>query len=167
MSGERKRVLNLHENGGNSLETLRFLHIMSPVSISISFIRNTNSPNTDDIVSIVPNKAAASMLFDVVYRDRFNGTVTHSTVPTQDIFDFLENIFTLLTVDEDPYTFIQIITPSFPSVLLSVGSLKKSEIRTSIMTVVNNIIRNWPKTSPIPLIPNRPITRSMTSASFT
>ena len=141
-----------------------------PRSLNISFIRKFNSSELDDIFSVVPNDDCDKM-FNVSYREGVNKIRSTNTVSEYEIYDFLENMFTLLPLDEDPFKVIQITAPSFPPIMLKIDQLSREEVRDSVGNVVKNTVRNWPtgkkynKKSNIQLeshdLNSRPVTRSM------
>lgn len=117
--------------------------IADPRSISISFIRKVDRSKSDDVLSIVPNDTCNKM-FNVAYRDGLNKIRNTNTISEYEVYDFLENMFTLLPLDEDPFKMVQITAPTFPAVMLQVNQLTREEVRDSIASVVKNTIRNWP-----------------------
>ena len=147
--------------------------IADPRSLNISFIRKIDNSKHDDILSIVPNETC-DKIFNTSYRDGINKIRNTNQISEYEIYDFLENMFTLLPLDEDPFRFVQITAPSFPPVLLNIEKLSREEVRESIANVVKNTIRNWPtgkkfvKSLPVPLeneeLNHRPVTRSMSRA---
>jgi|Laugresu1bdmlbsd_1035121.scaffolds.fasta_scaffold59731_1 hypothetical protein len=147
--------------------------ITNPRSLNISFIRKVDNSKMDDIFSVVPNGACDKM-FNIAYRDAVNKIRCTNTVNEYEVYDFLENMFTLLPLDEDPFRMIQITAPSFPPVMLNVDKLSHEEVRESIANVVKNTIRNWPDGKKftnhidVPLeeqsLNTRPVTRSMSRA---
>lgn len=148
--------------------------ITDPRSINISFIRKVDSSKHDDIFSIVPNDSC-DRIFNTSYRDGINKIRNTNKVSEYEIYDFLENMFTLLPLDEDPFRFVQITAPSFPPVMLNVEKLSREEVRESVANIVKNTIRNWPSgkkytdtiTVPLEMVDlntNRPVTRSMSRA---
>jgi hypothetical protein len=147
--------------------------ITDPRSLNISFIRKVDNSKIDDIFSVVPNYTCDKM-FNMSYRDGINKIRSTNTVTEYDIYDFLENMFTLLPLDEDPFRMIQVTAPSFPPVMLNIDKLSREEVRESVTNIVKNTIRNWPDgkkykhTFSIPLekqdLNQRPVTRSMSRA---
>jgi hypothetical protein len=141
-----------------------------PRSLNISFIRRFDSSELDDIFSVVPNDECDTV-FNVSYRDGINKIRSANTVSEHEIYDFLENMFTLLPLDDDPFKVIQITAPSFPPIMLNVNKLSSEEVRDSVANIVKNTVRNWPtskkytKKSTIQLesvdLNSRPVTRSM------
>ncbi len=144
-----------------------------PRSINISFVRKLENSMFDDIFSVVPNDACDKM-FNVCYRDGINKIRCTNTVSEYEIYDFLENMFTLLPLDEDPFRMIQITAPSFPPVMLNVDKLSRDEVRESVSNVVKNTVRNWPSgkkytkslSASLEMQDlNRPVTRSMSRST--
>lgn len=141
-----------------------------PRCINICFIRKLDNSAFDDVFSIIPNETCDKM-FNISYRDGVNKVRNTNTVTEYEIYDFVENVFTLLPIDEDPFKTVQITAPSFPSVMLNVEKLGREEVRESIGNVIKNTIRNWPtgknytKTPVVKLessdLNTRPVTRSM------
>lgn len=141
-------------------------------SIIIAFIRDLKNHSKDDSLSIVPSKVTDRM-FKLVYRDMNNNIRTESICSEHDVFDYLENAFSLLNVDQDPFNYVQITPPGFPPVLLKTTSLTDYAIRDAVISVVKNTLRNWPTaasmtvnpvaTASVPTV-QRPVTRSMTGS---
>ena len=180
MFGEQKRVQKPHVSGGIRFKDTSFYQykkmpsiVADPRSINISFIRRIENTKHDDIFSIVPH-SDCDKVFTVAYRDGMNKIRSTNTINEYEVYDFLENMFTLLPLDEDPFRMIQITAPSFPPVLLKTESLTREEVRESIGSVVKNTLRNWPTSKHYTKahgadvekddlnVTRRPTTRSMT-----
>ena len=112
-------------------------------SIIIAFIRDLKNHAKDDSLSIVPCKVTDRM-FKLVYRDMNNHIRTESICSEHDIYNYLENVFSLLNVDQDPFNYVQITPPGFPPVMLKTTSLTDYSVRDAVTSVVKNTLRNWP-----------------------
>jgi hypothetical protein len=138
-------------------------------SLSIVFIRDVVNHANDDVVSIVPSDDS-DRLYNVTYRDSHNNIRNNNTCTDTEVFDFVENLFNLLPIDEDPFTFVQISAPAFPSILLKINRLEEDTTQDSIMNIVRNTIRNWPSATnmkrTITTPTSRPTTRSLTARHF-
>jgi hypothetical protein len=119
---------------------------MSWAPIRINFIRNADDGGSRDDVLTVYKTEIAGRMFLVEYEDRTGYVRNRMVVPESDVLDFIESVFTLVPVDEDPFVNVQLTCPSFPAILLRPCDLAKDEIQTAVWRVVRNTLQNWPKT---------------------
>lgn len=129
-------------------------------SLGIVFVRDINNSKKDDVITINPHKSSARM-FQVEYRDSQNKLRNDNVCTEEEVFDFVDNMFNLLTIDEDPFNYVQLTAPMFPTILLKTYRLSDYPIRESVMSVVKNTVRNWPSAEEI-VTAVRPVTRSVT-----
>lgn len=113
---------------------------MSYNQFQIRFIRKSN---VDDVLSIVPNEDSART-FILKYTDHESRLRNAQESTEQEVLDFVENIMALLPVDEEPFEFVQLLAPGFPSVLLAPERLWQNEVRSAFMNVVKSTLRNFP-----------------------
>jgi hypothetical protein len=109
-------------------------------SLQIHFIRNVSSQRYDDVLTIRPH----DRMFDVTYEDHSTGTRNHLVAPEIEVLDFVESIFELMPLDDDPFEFIQLTCPCFPAVLLKMKDIGLSNVQTSIWRLIKNTLKNWP-----------------------
>lgn len=128
----------------------------NPNSLIINFIRDLKQYGKDDAVYILPE----GQFYKVTYRDTTVGSRNSSIVTEHELYDFVENLITLLPVDEDPFNYFQITAPTFPPILLKTSNLNKDEISEAVGNVIRSTIRNWPRL----IASRRPVTRSMTQS---
>ena len=85
-------------------------------------------------------------MFIVEYEDRSGSIRNRMVVAEGEVLDFIESVFTLVPVDDDPFSCVQLTCPSFPAILLRISDLGKDEIQSAVWRVVRNTLRNWPNT---------------------
>jgi hypothetical protein len=62
-----------------------------------------------------------------------------------DVLEYLQNIFTLLKVDDERFQFLQLDVPCYPVVMVSRSDiLVGKDTFSNLMRVVENVLYNWP-----------------------
>ena len=116
---------------------------MSYTSIVLRFIRNQNDAgHTDDVLTITPSYS--DRMYDLTFEDRVNGIVNKFSSIESEILDYVDNLFVLLGADDDPYNAVQVDSPSFPSVIITMRKLERDDIRDSVMDILRSTLRNYP-----------------------
>jgi hypothetical protein len=113
-------------------------------TIQINFIRNPHGDGHDD--DILTISKTDSKQYTLSYKDKTaqNPVPHYVHLDRDDVFDHLETTFDMLNIDIAPYKQIQILAPTFPSILLRVDSLSSNEIRDTVFRVVDTTMDNWP-----------------------
>jgi hypothetical protein len=94
----------------------------------------------DDIITISQN---LSRDFVVTYSDR-ECSVRYSFIASRDnLVAYFWSVFDFLSIDEEPFEKVQIVSPVHPSTILAVKSLTRTKINT-IMGALRQLFSNWP-----------------------
>lgn len=117
---------------------------MSYTSIVLRFIRNQNDDgHKDDVLTISPSPYS-ERTYELTFADRVNGIVNKFSSIESEILDYVDNVFVLLGADDDPYNAVQVDSPSFPSVMITMRKLERDDIRDSVMDILRSTLRNYP-----------------------
>jgi len=117
---------------------------MSFSPLEIRFIRDHSNSLQDDVLQIIPNENS-SRTYVLTYTDHDSRVRNQLEATIDEILDFVEDTFELLTVDDEPFEYVQLIAPTFPAVLVSVGRLANSSIISdTLFRVIRNTLRNYP-----------------------
>lgn len=109
------------------------------VPLEIYLLRANGS---DDCIEIKPVVDA----YKISYTDKRVNNVSHFFYANEhETVTYLEDLFDLLVVDRDPFTFIQFSFPCFPAVMYSIEELKNLSTRRTIIDRFSSTIRNWPE----------------------
>lgn len=112
--------------------------------LEIRFIRDSNTSLQDDVLSIIPNENS-SRTYILTYTDHDSRVRNQLEATMDEITDFVYDAFELLAVDEEPFEYVQLTAPAFPTVLVSSRRLENSEfVRDSLVRVIRNTLRNYP-----------------------
>ncbi len=113
-------------------------------TIQINLIRSPHSNGHDDDIIVISKTGEKE--YSLSYTDKTALTPEPHIIQLDrdDVFDHLETTFDMLNVDIAPYKQIQILAPTFPSILLYVNSLDNRETRDTIYRVVESTMDNWP-----------------------
>jgi hypothetical protein len=116
-------------------------------TIQINLIRSPHGDGDDDDIIVISKTGEKE--YSLSYKDKTaSNPVPHSIqLDRDDVFDHLETTFDMLNVDIAPYKQIQILAPTFPSILLYVNSLYNHETRDTVFRVVESTMDNWPSVS--------------------
>jgi len=110
--------------------------------VQLRFIETNGSPATDHIVNIKRNPNGYQWyLYDGV---GLPGKMqVYCANSREDIFDHLKALFNLLTWDQRPYKYVQIILPAFPSPLISLQDIP--EAFYAITDMLRVTFDHWPE----------------------
>ena len=113
-------------------------------SIQLNFVRNlSDGGKYDDILRV--KKTTNVRLFCVEYEDRTGSVRNRSYATESEVLDFVESIFTLVPVDDEPFQCVQMTCPNFPAILLRTCDISKEDIQTAVWRVIRSTLRNWPE----------------------
>jgi hypothetical protein len=124
---------------------------MTNPSVILRFIRNgaTDSSKTDDVLRITPypsmNPEVNTFLVKFSPAKEFAlGSYENQVYWTHDqVYDYVSNLLTLLTLDNDPFKSVQLDLPLAPSLLFQVATL--SDRIPHILRFLNTALTNsWP-----------------------
>ena len=111
--------------------------------IQLRFLRcaEVTVPTTDDVLRI---QRLAENSFRAIYTERsHNGAhVDITTLTSQALLAYLYRMFWLVGLDEDPFEFVQLFVPGYPTSLI-----KTANIKTNVPNLLDIIISNcwnWP-----------------------
>ena len=103
-------------------------------SVSFNLIRDTNDKTNDDFIIVKQTHE-----YDIVhlcYKDRVSGT-QHEVRMTKDrLSEYCISLFHILSYDNDPFKFVQVNFPAFPSVLLNIKDLEYESLRERIQSML-------------------------------
>jgi hypothetical protein len=116
---------------------------MEYTSTVLRFIRNHASSSSDDILKIIPTENSART-YDLVFSDSVNRITNSFSSVESEILQYVDNLFTLLSIDDEPYISVQIDSPSFPSVLIALRNLDRNDVRDAVMDILKSTLRNYP-----------------------
>jgi hypothetical protein len=92
-------------------------------AIEFRFIRQTNQSQPDDILKIT--KLGENSVRTIYTERSDDGVVVDVHTQTyQSALVYIYRIFNLLTLDEDPFQSVQLFLPGYPTVLLSIATLR-------------------------------------------
>ena len=112
--------------------------------IQLNFIRSPHGYGDDDDILIISK--VGQKQYSLTYTDKTSRTVVPRSIQLnrEDVLEYLETTFDMLTIDIVPFKQVQIIAPTFPSTLLSVNSLNNEAIRETVYRAVESTLDNWP-----------------------
>lgn len=112
--------------------------------IQLNFIRSPHGYGEDDDILIISK--IGEKQYSLTYTDKTAKTVIPYSIQLdrEEVLEYLETTFDMLTIDIVPFKQIQILAPTFPSTLLSVNSLNNDGIRETVYRVVESTMDNCP-----------------------
>lgn len=116
-------------------------------ALEIRLIRRTvaglahPNPLHDDVLSV---RKVRENLIHVVYTENSGDgkVIDIHRMNYQQFMAYLYRLFSLLTLDEDPFQSIQTFVPGYPTILLTVETLKANQ--SMVMEFLFNTLWNWP-----------------------
>ena len=110
--------------------------------IQMRFIRRgSNDPDRDDILKVT--KLGENSL-RIVYTEKneYDSFTDYLQVNYNQFISYIYRMITLLTLDEDPFQSVQFFIPGYPTLLISVATLK---VQTPyILEMIISTLWNWP-----------------------
>ena len=110
--------------------------------IQLRFIRRgSNDPDRDDILKVT--KLGENSL-RIVYTEKneYDSFTDYLQVNYNQFISYIYRMITLLTLDEDPFQSVQFFIPGYPTMLISVATLK---VQTPyILEMIISTLWNWP-----------------------
>lgn len=112
--------------------------------IQINFIRSPHGYGDDD--DILTISKIGEKQYCLTYTDKTARTVIPRSIQLdrEEVLEYLETTFDMLTIDIVPFKQVQIMAPTFPSTLLSICSLNNDGIRETVYRVVESTMDNYP-----------------------
>ena len=99
------------------------------------------NPSRDDVHNI---RKIRENLIHVVYTENSGDgkIIDIHRMNYQQFMAYLYRLFSLLTLDEDPFQSIQTFVPGYPTILVTVDTLKANQ--SMVMEFLFNTLWNWP-----------------------
>jgi hypothetical protein len=113
------------------------------VNIQIRIVRdNTNSLN-DEIFTVTKGTHND---WRINHKSAFSASNSTMFLSNRtDVMEYLQNILTLLKMDDERFEFLQFDIPCYPVVMVSrTDVLVRSQTYSSIVQVVESVLYNWP-----------------------
>jgi len=111
--------------------------------IVFHFIRNVNEESRDDVLTILPSRTIPSV-YDLTYTDELCSIKNKFSSVEDGVFDYVNSLFDLLTVDTDPFRSVQVTFPGFPSIMLDTPHLKDRNVQRGIKRMLYATLRCFP-----------------------
>jgi len=113
------------------------------VNIQIRIIRDNKNSLKDEIFTI--NKASHND-WRINHKSAFSATNSTMFLSNRtDVMEYLQNILTLLKVDDERFEFLQFDIPCYPVVMVSRSDvLVRSQTYNNVVQVVESVLYNWP-----------------------
>lgn len=119
---------------------------MNGPSLTLFVLRKDS--DDDDIIRIQRSRMEPS-LYLLSYTDTqssHTGTRKIALTATE-IQTYIRTLMQALSLDADPFEFLQITPPAFPSVQYSVSSLNDFTVQQSILNTVRMSLDSWPRST--------------------
>lgn len=113
----------------------------SPIRFCIQ--RRGMGPESDDELRIEKTDAR---IYTLTYHDKDSDYKTRVVLDEYSTLRHIQTTMELLCADQDPFEYIQVDIPGFPSIQLEIGQLKSQTIRDNIFTNLKMCMRYWPET---------------------
>ena len=108
--------------------------------------------NLDDKVAI-DRIDPSTDLYRVTYVDMHSNIKSTFVCTSSAVIDYVENMLTLLRMDDDPFEAVQMSSPAYPTCYVKIPYLTHDKIE-HFMHVLRNTFSRWPTTTRIrPLSP--------------
>ena len=114
-----------------------------PVNIQLRIVRDNSNSLKDEIFTI--NKGTHND-WRINHKSAFSQTNSTMFLSGRtDVLEYLQNIFTLLKVDDERFQFLQLDVPCYPVVMVSrTDIMMGSQTYNNLLQVVESVLYNWP-----------------------
>jgi hypothetical protein len=114
-----------------------------PVNVQIRIIRDNANSLKDEIFTI---SKGTHNDWRINHKSAFSqSNSTMFLADRTDVIEYLHNIFTLLTVDDEKFHFLQFDIPCYPVAMVSRADvLAGSQTYNKLVQVVESVLYNWP-----------------------
>ena len=115
----------------------------NPVNIQLRIVRDNANSLKDEIFTI---SQGTHNDWRINHKSPFSETNSTKFLSYRsDVLEYLQNIFTLLKVDDERFQFLQLDVPCYPVVMVSRSDvLVGKDTFSNLMQVVENVLYNWP-----------------------
>ena len=111
-------------------------------SIQLRFIRRgSNDPDRDDILKVT-KLGENSLRLVYTEKNQYDLFTDFLHLNYTQFLAYLYRTITLLTLDEDPFQSVQFFVPGYPTLMLSVSTLKQQT--GYILEMITSTLWNWP-----------------------
>ena len=111
-------------------------------SIQVRFIRRgSNDPDRDDILKVT-KLGENSLRLVYTEKNQYDLFTDFLHLNYTQFLAYLYRTITLLTLDEDPFQSVQFFVPGYPTLMLSVSTLKQQT--GYILEMITSTLWNWP-----------------------
>jgi hypothetical protein len=113
------------------------------VNIQLRIIRDNTNSLKDEIFTI--NKGTHND-WRINHKSAFSASNSTMFLSNRtDVLEYLQNILTLLKVDDERFEFLQFDIPCYPVVMVSrTDVLVRSQTYSNVVQVVESVLYNWP-----------------------
>jgi len=119
-------------------------HVMNeiPAVFTMNVIRNNaqGDGRTDDIVSV----RKEGQYFQLSYSNKPENLKHQVSLTQNDVYAHFQDVLTLLSADDEPFTHVQFNFPAVPSVMYKVATLQDDDLQEVIMKRFDALLSNWP-----------------------
>jgi hypothetical protein len=115
-----------------------------PANIQLRVIRDNANSLKDEIFTI---SKGTHNDWRINHKSAFSAS--NSTLFLSDrtsVLEYLQNVFTLLKVDDEKFHFVQLDAPCYPVVMVSRADIlaESQETFNNLLQVVESVLYNWP-----------------------
>jgi len=114
-----------------------------PVNIQLRIIRDNTNSLKDEIFTL---SKGTHNDWRINHKSAFSTSNTTMFLQNRtDVLEYIQNILTLLKVDDETFQFLQFDIPCYPVVMVSRSDvLVRSQTFDNIVRVVESVLYNWP-----------------------
>ena len=103
-------------------------------TITFQMIRDTKDNTKDDTITI--KQTDQDDIISLCYKDRLSSSQHEVYMNKVRVSDYCLSLFHILSYDTDPFKYVQVNFPAFPSVLLEPKALQYESLRTRLQSML-------------------------------
>ena len=103
-------------------------------TITFQMIRDTKDNTKDDTITI--KQTDQDDIISLCYKDRLSSSQHEVYMNKDRVSDYCLSLFHILSYDTDPFKYVQVNFPAFPSVLLEPKALQYESLRTRLQSML-------------------------------
>jgi hypothetical protein len=111
------------------------------LKLTLRFQRKTGGPTTDDILTVYDDDEFYEMQRIEYKPGEYSRRQFQYFLEQEHTLEYLADLLKMLTLDADPFEYIQIDTPMHPSVLYHISELDTRETRWFLEDIFKTVLR--------------------------
>lgn len=109
------------------------------------FIAQRDNDEGDDLIMITKNSTPTNT-YSIELNDESSESFPKRSIRTTDngVIEYVRNLLLMLSEDSNPFPYLQVMLPGYPSTIYTSKQLKDKNVRHHILEWTKNTMMSWP-----------------------